>query len=88
MAAPANARVNKSSQTALKGQVAWVVGGSGSLGKAIAAALVEAGARVIVSSRRTRTRWQGPRQNAAPSLLQIDLASSRSVNQAARTILR
>ncbi|MGZ5092540.1 MAG: SDR family NAD(P)-dependent oxidoreductase [Burkholderiales bacterium] len=88
MAAPAHARVNKSSQTALKGQVAWVVGGSGSLGKAIAAALVEAGARVIVSSRRTRTRWQGPRQNAAPSLLQIDLASSRSVNQAARTILR
>ena len=68
----------------LAGNVAWVVGGSGSLGQVIAGALQAAGARVVVSSRRTPTRWS---ENAGDaSTVQMDLASNASVERAAKAI--
>lgn len=69
---------------ALESKVAWVVGGSGSLGQAIVKTLRDAGARVVVSSRRTSTRWQ----DADVSTVKMDLTSGSSVEQAARAILR
>lgn len=66
------------------GKVAWVVGGSGTLGAAIAEALRAAGARVIVSSRRSTTRWKDKPGDI--STLKVDLTSGASVNAAARAV--
>lgn len=70
--------------------VAWVVGGSGALGQTVAAALADAGARVVVSSRRTETRWRERNgQGAWPqSGVAVDLALGAQVERAAQEIVR
>ena len=68
--------------------VAWVVGGAGSLGQAIAAALAEAGARVIVSSRSVESRWPDRAADGSwpQGALPFDLAFGAQVERAAREI--
>ncbi|HEX2825109.1 MAG TPA: SDR family oxidoreductase [Burkholderiales bacterium] len=73
----------------LEDRVAWVIGGSGSLGQEIAAALTEADARAIVSSRSVAAQWR-ERDGAGawpPSAVKVELASAASVDAAAREIL-
>jgi NAD(P)-dependent dehydrogenase (short-subunit alcohol dehydrogenase family) len=70
---------------ALDGHVAWVIGGSGSLGSAIAETLAAAGARVVVSSRSVATRWVEADSHAASSVA-VELGSGESVVRAAREI--
>ncbi|GAA4322427.1 SDR family oxidoreductase [Pigmentiphaga soli] len=72
----------------MRDAVAWVVGGSGSLGRAVADALAAAGARVVVSSRHAGNRWAAREgQGAWPhSALELDLSAGARVNRAAREI--
>jgi len=75
-----------------EGKTAWVIGAAGALGSAIAAALVEAGAQVVLSSRRRaalRTVADGlPKRGGAAQVLPVDIASDQSVARAARGIRR
>lgn len=68
--------------------VAWVVGGAGSLGQTIAAALAGAGARVIVSSRSVERRWpdRGTDGSWPQAAMPFDLALGAEVERAAREI--
>ena len=73
----------------MENRVAWVIGGSGALGGAVADALAAARARVVVSSRSVATSWRERESGAwATSTLNVDLASNDSVQSAAREIER
>lgn len=80
------------SDAALHAQVAWVVGASGALGQAIAAALAGEGARVFASSRQARTlerqarAAQGTREGAIEAL-PVDVTNSKSVATAVRHVM-
>jgi len=66
----------------LKGRVAWVIGASGEIGRAIAATLAAAGATVVTSSRKPS------RQAAAAGAIPVDLRSRASIERAAQRIVR
>src|SRR5215813_4606465 len=48
-----DARASAASRTLLEGQIVWVTGGSSGIGRAVAVDLAQAGARVVISGRRT-----------------------------------
>jgi NAD(P)-dependent dehydrogenase (short-subunit alcohol dehydrogenase family) len=80
------------SDLALHGQVAWVVGASGAIGQAVAGALADAGAQVFASSRQARTLEplarpaQGTREGCI-EVLPVDVTSTKSVAAAVRQIM-
>lgn len=77
---------SKARRVSARARVAWVVGGSGTLGQAIAQALLHSGARVVVSSRRTPTRWNGGASGICT--LRLDLSDSAAVDRAAKAIVQ
>lgn len=74
----------------LAGEVAWVVGGSGSLGHAVAMALKGQGAAVVVSSRRVAAHWPDATSGDPQPLCSepVDLSTAASVHAACDQVLR
>jgi short-subunit dehydrogenase len=80
---------NKKTPREFENKIAWVIGARGSLGSAIACALAQAGAHVVLSSRDARALKQTAQdiERTARSkvfVASIDLASRASVDRAAK----
>lgn len=72
-----------------EGQVAWVVGASGAIGKAVCMALIEEGAQVVASSRSADPALQAEltREGAPPVMaVPMDITRRESVDAAATRI--
>ena len=76
-----------------EGKVTWVIGAAGTLGRAIAIAFADAGAQVVLSSRRGAALRQvaaelRPVAGGAAEVATVDIARDASVVRAARGIKR
>jgi NAD(P)-dependent dehydrogenase (short-subunit alcohol dehydrogenase family) len=80
--ATAKRKAGKGAARELKGRVAWVIGASGEIGKAIAATLASAGAAVVTSSRKPA------RAALAAGAVPADLRSRASLERALKVIER
>ena len=70
------------------GRVVWLVGASSGIGRALAAALDSAGARVIVSARQQALLDDFLREHASAQAIALDVLDAPALKQAAQAVFR
>lgn len=70
------------------GRVVWLVGASSGIGRALAAALDRAGARVIVSARQQALLDDFLREHASAQAIALDVLDAPALKQAAQAVFR
>ncbi|MDT8999463.1 SDR family NAD(P)-dependent oxidoreductase [Paucibacter sp. APW11] len=71
-----------------QGKTAWLIGASTGIGAAVANALHQRGARVIVSARRAERLKDFVREHPGATALPLDIASTAAIAEAQRQIVR